>query len=103
MLMGNLSAGRGKGQSRTIQGRPRLSKVLNAKPSAEEIAFCDLVVQLCPKINYVDLLERVMTSASERRERIRRLQKSVRARTYHVPPSAAAQALLRDMDPGWLA
>jgi len=71
--------------------------------SLEDVSFCDVAVRLCPRLNYAELFARVGQDAERRRKRVRRLQARVRRGAYHVPEHAVAQALLAELDTGWLA
>jgi hypothetical protein len=74
---------------------------LAANELSEYIAFCDVVVRLCPKLNYAELFTRMQQERVHRRTRLRRLHARVNRGTYFVPAGAVAHALLRELDPGW--
>jgi anti-sigma-28 factor FlgM len=81
--------------------RPIAAKAAREELSAEDVAFCDVVIGRCPRLGYAELFEAVREDARERRERLRRIQRRIGQGTYQVPASAVARALVAEMDPGW--
>jgi hypothetical protein len=69
--------------------------------SAEDIAFCDVAIRLCPQVNYAELWAQILHDGRKRHERICWLQQRTCRGRYRVSARAVALALLRELDPGW--
>ncbi len=81
--------------------QPKTARAALETLSAEDIAFCDVAIRLCPRLGYAELFHAVRADERKRRVRFRRLQRRIARGTYQVPESAVARALVAEMDPGW--
>jgi hypothetical protein len=100
--------GKRNGSGQNHERERARQRLINAERAAsawrtEDISFCDVVIRLWPRLNYVELFERVQDAGRRRRERIRRLRERTRGGEYVVPAGAVARALLQALDTGWPA